>query len=490
MYNPLIKSLAEQLYDGVNLGRYTQMNPDKIQLIKDSTTFLDENYKQVKLANRLYVIKNNINQDNLPLCKCGCERPRKLDTGCPRNGFVEYYQASCSSPRCKLDPLVRKLLDDKNWLYEQRVILKKGIKVIAKELGVSEIPVTNRCKEYGIHEIIDNVKKVSEDKIKILKDKKYLYNLYFIHGHTLKEIGAIIGVGQNVVKTWMDEHGIELKSRGNYDENNQFVSKEETEMMVFIKSNTDKDIVTSSRRIIDGKEIDVYVPKLKIGFEYNGIFHHVYRPNETEPGRIKDATYHLDKTTRCNNKNIQLIQIFSNEWNKHKDATKHLIRCKLCKNRSINSFVCKVKVVDENDKIKFLESNSLKVKDKTESCIGLYLSNILMAVLTFSENNDSIKIGQYQTKCGVSIIGGFKKLLHYVMYENSFRLPIFMEVDRRFSEGRLLYSHGFKLVETTPPAALYVDKTHAYIIEEDDLIKDQPYSQIFDCGRLIFKLEA
>ena len=85
------------------------------------------------------------------------------------------------------------------------------------------------------------------------------------------------------------------------------VSKEEKELVSFIHSIYDKQIIENDRSILNGKELDIYLPDKKIAIEFNGLYWH----NELH----KDKNYHIDKYNQCLKKGIQLIQIWEDDWN-------------------------------------------------------------------------------------------------------------------------------------------------------------------------------
>lgn len=62
----------------------------------------------------------------------------------------------------------------------------------------------------------------------------------------------------------------------------------------------EETILYNDRKTLKGKEIDVYIPRLKIGFEYDG-----YRFHNTPEGKIKDA----HKDSLCNDIGITLYRI-------------------------------------------------------------------------------------------------------------------------------------------------------------------------------------
>jgi len=84
------------------------------------------------------------------------------------------------------------------------------------------------------------------------------------------------------------------------------VSKGESEVKKFIQSIYDGEI-RKDRKILNGREIDIYLPDLKIGIEFNGLYWHSITENN-------DKKYHLSKYIQCKDKGILLIQIFEDEW--------------------------------------------------------------------------------------------------------------------------------------------------------------------------------
>jgi len=88
-------------------------------------------------------------------------------------------------------------------------------------------------------------------------------------------------------------------------ERNPF-SKGEKELSEWLKS-LGLTIEENNRTILDGKELDIYIPEKNIAIEFNGIYWH----SELNG---KGRNYHLDKTTICSEKDIQLIHLFDVDW--------------------------------------------------------------------------------------------------------------------------------------------------------------------------------
>lgn len=96
------------------------------------------------------------------------------------------------------------------------------------------------------------------------------------------------------------------------------ISKKEKELLDFIKEIYKGKIITSDRTEIFPKELDIYLPELKIAFEFNGTYWHSDKKIE--------KTYHFNKTINCEEKGIKLFHIFEIDWDNNKDAVKEKIK--------------------------------------------------------------------------------------------------------------------------------------------------------------------
>ena len=166
-----------------------------------------------------------------------------------------------------------------------------------------------------------------------------------------------------------------------------------------------------------GKELDIYLPDLKIAFEFNGVYWH----NEFN----KPKNYHQEKSKMCLEQNIQLIHVWEDDWLYKTEIIKDIINTKL-KNNLINigARKCIIKEVSNKDAYDFLNKyhiqGGLKNNGKT---IGLYYNDELVEVLSFgnlrkfmggNNINNFYEIYRVCSKSGYNIQGGFSKLLKYI----------------------------------------------------------------------------
>jgi len=66
------------------------------------------------------------------------------------------------------------------------------------------------------------------------------------------------------------------------------------------------NLKSNDRTILDGLELDIYLPEYKLGIEFNGLYWH--------SELFKNKDYHLNKTLECKKRNIELLHIFEDDW--------------------------------------------------------------------------------------------------------------------------------------------------------------------------------
>lgn len=98
---------------------------------------------------------------------------------------------------------------------------------------------------------------------------------------------------------------------------NALSSEKEIQLLNFIKQHYDGLIIENDRKILNGRELDIYLPDLNIAFEYNGLYWH--------SNIYKNDNYHLNKMLDCLHKDIQLIHIWEDDWLYNSDLIKERI---------------------------------------------------------------------------------------------------------------------------------------------------------------------
>ncbi len=231
------------------------------------------------------------------------------------------------------------------------------------------------------------------------------------------------------------------------------------ELYNFIKDNYTGEIISDCKNIIDQYEIDVYLPEIKIGFEFNGIYWH--------SEKFKDNKYHLNKHRKAVSNNIKLYSIWEDDWNIKKEICKSFILNKLGKtNTKIYARNCKVVEITHNEARKFLNSNHLQGNCNSSIRLGLYYNEKIVSVMTFSKlrkplnrelkNSSNIyELTRFCNEINISVVGGASKLLKYFINKYS---PVSIETysDNLISDGNLYQKIGFIYSHTSDPGYWYV----------------------------------
>jgi hypothetical protein len=267
-------------------------------------------------------------------------------------------------------------------------------------------------------------------------------------------------------------------------------SIKETMIFNFIKENYEGEIIRGWR---DSRmEIDVYLPELGIGFEFNGVWWH--------SEKYKDKWYHVKKTEFFEERGIRIIHIWEDDWNNKVDIVKSQIKNWLgLTERKIFARKCYVSKVNSKSGIQFLNENHIQGVDRSSIKIGLYYLGELVSIMTFDhfEGRKKMKEGEcnlsrFCNKLNTRVIGGASKLLnHFIKNYNTKRIISY--ADRDWSNGNLYKKLNFDYLSKSNPDYKYIlnerrihksrfRKSKTGISESNlELVK------IWDCGKIKFE---
>lgn len=282
----------------------------------------------------------------------------------------------------------------------------------------------------------------------------------------------------------------------------------EIELKAFLKSCIQCEILTGARNILpSGKELDIYIPELKLAIEMNGVYFHStkFRP---------DPKYHLNKTEEAEALGIKLIHIFSDEWLKKKELVKSRLQAILNKSPRTFARKLKVRILPWSETRFFLENHHTQgAGHGTKFNLGLIDDlNEIKACMTFSNiRYGKTKTGKYELVRYCSdgtVVGGFSKLLNFFIktYQPN---EIISYADRRWSQGNVYEQNGFSLVGKTNPGYFYVGEDWVrysrqvfqkhklqkrYTNFDPSLTEEQNCNnnglyRLYDSGHLIYKME-
>lgn len=285
-------------------------------------------------------------------------------------------------------------------------------------------------------------------------------------------------------------------------------SKYELKLIDMIRKNSDLTVIEKDRKILNGQELDIYIPEKKVAIEVDGLYWHC--------DDYKDKNYHINKTNACKEKGIRLIHVFDDDnyeiveskiqhiLGLHKDLPKIYAR------------KCYVEEITTKQKNQFLKNNHLQGPDNATIRLGLWYpeddGDLLVSVMTFRKpqnNKYDYELSRFANDNDYRVIGSFGKLFKY--FERNYEWNnILTYADLRYSVGDLYYKNGFELDHISQPSYFYFnrntkkrlhrynftkqilkrkfpdiyseDKTELQIMEETKI-----YKRVYDCGNMIFR---
>lgn len=174
-----------------------------VNSLLESTSFLNE--INASLTTRFYCVNNNITE--IPKCVCGKNvMANKKDN---KLGFTDYCSTECSRKNKTVSNEILKKLEDYNWLYNQRIELKKSKETIAEELGCSITPVNKWIKIHDIQEVKYNKNNI--DYSNTLHSYEWLYEKYIIDLLPLRDIAKLCDCCTNMVVLSLNKNDIKIR---------------------------------------------------------------------------------------------------------------------------------------------------------------------------------------------------------------------------------------------------------------------------------------
>lgn len=285
-----------------------------------------------------------------------------------------------------------------------------------------------------------------------------------------------------------------------------------TDLEWIIKTFLDKNSITykyRDRSILNGKELDFYLPNHSMAIEVNGLYFH----NET----VVDKNYHLSKTIKCKEKDTKLIHLYTDEivnnWDIVQSRLKHALKLK---HRIIHTRKCQVRIINSRTSNKFLTKYHIQGPNNNSICLGLFYKNRLVSVMTFSATRNALgyrikqeSVYELVRFCSIfhfKIPGAASKLLSY--FEQKYKpTKVISYADCGWSDGSLYKQLGFDFIHHTKPNYWYTknyrERLHRFQFQKH-LLKDKledfdvnktehqnmnknGYYRVYDCGSLKFE---
>jgi hypothetical protein len=282
--------------------------------------------------------------------------------------------------------------------------------------------------------------------------------------------------------------------------------KTEQQVRTFVEQThlTEKIKKLSQIGIESNHEIDIYIPKLKLGIEYGGLRWHseLYK---------SDNNYHFNKYKTCKDNNIRLITIFADEWLYRNSQVKNYLKSVLNINTiKIPARKCIVKIIDNKIAVEFINKYHIQSILSIKIGFGIFYNNELVGVMTGNNhhrnsNNKILVLSRMVFKDDIILQGGASKL--FKSFKEYARLQEYNKIitwaDLRWTEGAVYYKMGMSVEATLQPDYSYTKnfltriskqscKKEKLLVQgavgntEHEMAKSLGLYRIYDCGKIRF----
>ena len=427
---------------------------------KNNTKTLDQFIKESnKIHNNFYDYSLVIYKNNQTKVKIICPihgmfeqitKDHLYGHGCPKCYYIKHSLMSKKTTDC----FIEEAIAVHGYTYDYSLVeytgTSKKVKIICPIHGIFKQTPNCHLRGGGCRQCFD----ARNSKNKTLTTEQFIKKAIEVHGdrydYSLVEyVGA-----HDKVKIICSVHGVFNQRPNNHlngagcSECSGSISNQEIELLSFIKENYTKEIISNTRTIISPLELDIYLPDLKLAFEYNGLYWH--------GEQNKDKDYHYNKTKLCLDKGIHLIHIYEDDWIHKNLITKSRILNLLGKSEVIYARKCKIKEVDITRE--FLVDNHIQGYCNSKNNYGLFYNDELVSLMTLGHSrfeSGKTELLRFCNKLNTSVVGGASRLFKHAIKQNDWN-SIISYADRSWSNGALYNNLGFTFIDITKPNYKYI----------------------------------
>lgn len=237
--------------------------------------------------------------------------------------------------------------------------------------------------------------------------------------------------------------------------------KQETELIDYVKSIYNGTIIEHDRSLISPKELDIYLPELKIAIEYNGTFWHSF--NKTTKISFAEFCRQIEfKRKECEKLGIRLITIDECDWLDRPEVFKRFLQDALLPRKRIFARKCELKEIDTATAKTFCEYYHVNGYRGGSIKYGLYYKEELLVVAVFGGKVKMPIISSKGTtityiqecirlcyKTGYDVIGGWAKI------QKHYGKPFLHYVNLKYFRGENKTGCGYRFIIGKPRKVLY-----------------------------------
>jgi hypothetical protein len=226
----------------------------------------------------------------------------------------------------------------------------------------------------------------------------------------------------------------------------------ENEICTFVKSIA---VDVEQHYKLPGKnlEIDCFVPSLKVGIEYCGLYYHSVRTEEQNPAI---HAKHRIKHDAAANQGIRLITLFEDEWLQRRNQTKAALKEILeAPTHVIGGVLCTTREIDIDDADRFVEAYALRTENTSPTrALGIFILDDLLGVVTLTNDPEDARVVEVRGpyfKNDVHVENGTGLLLEAIKIYSRLNgiTTLLARTDNRWTSGKDYETAGFRCEHET-----------------------------------------
>lgn len=215
----------------------------------------------------------------------------------------------------------------------------------------------------------------------------------------------------------------------------QFTSRQEREVVGYIRSLYKGAVETTVRRFPGIVELDIYLPEKHIAIEVNGVYSH-------SEANGRGQRYHADKLAACEALGIRLIQVWQDDWAERRPIVERMLAHKLgvSNETRIAARSTTARKATTAEAREFLNANHIQGFTGATHHLGLEHQGQLVALMSLKRTGKpgELRLERYAT--AAHVLGGQSKLIRYAERTIPGWTHLITFADREVSDGSL-YEH-------------------------------------------------
>ena len=233
------------------------------------------------------------------------------------------------------------------------------------------------------------------------------------------------------------------------------VSAPEEELLNTIKKISDATCMPNNRKILGGREIDILIPSMNLGVEFNGgIWHSSFKV---------DKNYHFDKWFDCLVRNIELATVWEDDWSLRRNQINHMLKNRLTVQDTLPR-ITHIQETSRTEAKRFSKPYNIhNIPETATTFITAESGTETIAIVSAQETSTSFRLIHQSFKYPQS--HGLSEILVYIAEKAGHQNLPYIEAitDNSSLDQNIFAQHGFIRKEVIEPDITYLYKNQRFL---------------------------